>query len=107
MNRDTIKERLDDEALFALDIADYLAEKGVAFSEAHHIVGRLISYALNKKIKISSIPLNELKGFAGEFGPEVTKIFDAKRSVMSKRSMGSTNPLLVRQQINRWSKYIK
>lgn len=108
VNKDNIQKRLnDDESIFALDMADYLTGKGIAFSEAHNIVGRIVAHCANKKCRISSLPLNELKNFSKVFESDIFKIFDAQKSVMSKRSMGSTNPFLVRQQINKWIKHIQ
>lgn len=107
VNKDNIQKSLnEDESLFALDIADYLVGKGVAFSEAHNIVGRIVAHCAKKKCRISALPLNELKDFSKEFDSDIFKIFDAKKSVMSKRSMGSTNPLLVRQQLAKWTKHV-
>jgi argininosuccinate lyase len=108
VNKDNIQKKLkEDDYLLCLDIADYLVEKKMPFSQAHDAVGRIVSYANNRKVAISNIPLNELKKFAREFGPDVSKIFDIKRSVISKRSIGSTNPILVRQQISRWKKQLR
>ncbi|MFH1868955.1 MAG: argininosuccinate lyase [Candidatus Omnitrophota bacterium] len=107
VNKDIINKSLEDESLYALDIADYLAAKGVAFTEAHKAVGELISHTIAKGINISSMPLAELKIFSNEFEADIMKIFDSKKSVMSKRSIGSTNPILVRQQIDRWIRHIK
>lgn len=96
----------EDQSLFALDIADYLVGKGQAFSEAHSITGRLVAHGLDKNIRISAVSLNELKKLSKSFDTDVFKVFDAKKSVVSKRSIGSTNPLLVRQQIEKWHKHL-
>lgn len=105
INKDSIQKKLnEDETLFALDMADYLVGKRVAFSEAHNIVGEIVAHCAKKNCRISSISLEELKKFAKEFDADIFKIFDVKKSVMSKRSIGSTNPLLVRQQLAKWLK---
>ena len=107
VNKDSIQKRLSgDESLFALDMADYLVGKGVAFSQAHRIVGEIVAHCAQKKCRISGIELDDLRVFAKEFDPDILKIFDVKNSVMTKRSIGSTNPLLVRQQLDKWSKLI-
>ena len=108
INKEIAEEKIaTDESIFALDIADYLVKKGLAFSEAHEITGHIVVSAIEKQIKISALNLDEFRVFYKKIDSDIFKIFDAKRSVMSKRSMGSTNPLLVRQQIDRWIKKIK
>ena len=108
INKEIAEEKIaTDESIFALDIADYLVKKGLAFSEAHEITGHIVVSAIEKQIKISALNLDELRKFYKKIDSDIFKIFDAKKSVMSKRSMGSTNPLLVRQQIDRWIKKIK
>ena len=97
----------EDESLFALDMADYLVAKKMAFSQAHSVVGKIVSHSVAKGRKISAMPIEELKKFAPEFDKDLYKIFEPQRSVMSKKSMGSTNPLLVRQQIDKWMKALK
>ncbi|NQT90092.1 MAG: argininosuccinate lyase [Candidatus Omnitrophica bacterium] len=105
VNKEKIQQRLaDDESIFALDMAEYLVSRGVAFSEAHNVVGKVVVHATKNNVRISNIELDELKGFAKEFDSDVFNLLDAKRSVMSKRSIGSTNPLLVRQQLKKWHK---
>ena len=108
INKEIAEEKIAaDESIFALDIADYLVKKGLAFSEAHEITGHIVVSAIEKGIKISALNLDEFRVFYKKIDSDIFKIFDAKKSVMSKRSMGSTNPLLVRQQIDRWIKKIK
>jgi argininosuccinate lyase len=96
-----------DESIFALDLADYLVKKGLAFKDAHDIVGRIVVYCLNKGMRISSMPMDEFKRVSKRFDTDVYDIFNAKRSVIAKRSAGGTNPALVKGQINRWVRLLK
>lgn len=41
----------------ATDLADYLVGKGIAFREAHHIVGELVKYAEQNELKLDEISL--------------------------------------------------
>jgi len=108
VKKDKLQKAFDeDQSMFALDIADYLVAKGYAFAQAHSITGKIVTYALDEKMRISAIGLVELRKFSKKFEADVFKIFDAKKSVMSKRSIGSTNPLLVRQQISKWQKHLR
>ena len=102
-----LKAFKDDESLFALDIADYLVRKGLTFAKAHTLTGKIIVYCVDKHLKVSALSLDELNSFANKFDASFYKELDAKRSVAKKISAGSTNPIFVRGQINKWTKRLK
>ena len=88
-NKDKIKEHLKDESLYATDLVYYLVDKGVAFKEAHTIIGELVRYAMDSGTKIQDLPENILKE---KFSDKIVKsefvlLFDPKRSVESKKSI--------------------
>ncbi|MEA3560605.1 MAG: lyase family protein [Candidatus Omnitrophota bacterium] len=64
INKENIKTRLKDESLYATELVDLLVHKGVAFGSAHNIIGRLVRYSLDKKIKIKDMPDKLLKNFS-------------------------------------------
>lgn len=97
----------ENDTIYALDIADYLVRKKMPFSEAHSMIGKIINYTEKKNTKLSALSIAEYKKFNRIFEEDIFKVFNAKRSVMLKKSMGSTNPLLVRQQIDKWYKKLK
>ena len=45
----------------ATDAADWLVKKGLAFREAHEITGKLVLYAIDKKVRLEELTLEELK----------------------------------------------
>ncbi|MGO1872485.1 MAG: argininosuccinate lyase, partial [Halomonas sp.] len=48
----------------ATDLADYLVRKGVAFRDAHEIVGHSVAYGLKTEKDLSEMSLDELKQFS-------------------------------------------
>ena len=94
----------DSELLYATDIAEYLVKKGVAFSQAHQIVGKLVSYCLNEKKNISKLALGQLKTFSPKFDKQVYGLLSAEKSVGLKRSAGSTSKAEVFKAIKNWQK---
>ncbi len=85
---ENIKKQLEDECLYATDIADYLVQKGVPFKEAHTMIGRLIQYKLQTGKDILKMTRQELKKFHALLTPEVMKkIIDPQHSVESKKSV--------------------
>lgn len=101
-NREKAAALLADESLYATDLADYLVQRGTPFKTAHHQVGQLVHFAETKGVKISKIGLDILKKFAPAVNADVYDLFDAKHSVRMKRTQGSTNPVFVLREIERW-----
>ena len=77
--------------LLATDLADYLVKKGESFRTAHGIVGRLVSYAMEKGKSLSGISLGEYQKFSPLFGEEVYSI-TVESSMASKDVIGGTAP---------------
>ncbi|MFC1807403.1 lyase family protein, partial [Candidatus Omnitrophota bacterium] len=68
VNRASIEKSLEaDTSLFALDLADYLVGKNIPFSEAHELTGQIVTYAQEKNVRLSSVPLDELRKFSKKF----------------------------------------
>jgi len=84
--------------ILATDLADYLVKKGEPFRTAHDIVGRLVSYAMEKGKSFSELSLGEYKGFSPLFGEDVYSI-TVESSIASKDIIGGTAPKQVEQAL--------
>ena len=104
IKKKAISPRLSDEALFSVDIVEYLIKKGLSYREAHDIVGRMIRDCLDKGKEISGLTELELKKYSGKLGKDVRKILNALASVNLKSSFGGTSPKLVKKQLALWDK---
>ena len=58
----------------ATDYADYLAQQGLPFREAHEAVGKLVRYAEGKKKELHELSLAELQRFSPLFAKDALKI---------------------------------
>ena len=93
-NEGKIDEHLKDESLYATDLVYYLVDRGIAFKEAHTIIGKLIKYSIDNGIEIKAMPEDKLKYFSDKFvKKEIVKLFDPKVSVESKKSIKRPNVL--------------
>lgn len=99
VNKEKIKELLEDDSLYATDIMEYLVKKGVAMKNAHDIVGKIMAYSIQRKLKVSEISLRELRFFSQKFNKDVYDLMDPKKSVSLKNSFGGTGPLQVKRQL--------
>jgi argininosuccinate lyase len=89
--------------LMATEIADYLVrEKSVPFREAHHISGRIVSFAEGQSKDLDKLSLEEYRNFSEHFDPDIFEYLDPHKSLLEKRSAGSTNPDMVREAIRKW-----
>ncbi len=96
------RERMEANAgnlTLATDLANYLVNKGVPFREAHHIVGSLVGYVLQKGKRMEELTLEELKQFSQHFGEDALKLL--KPSVVADRrnTYGGTSKNRINQQL--------
>lgn len=85
--------------LTAVDLADYLVEKGLAFREAHKIVGKIVKYCLEGEKKLTDLSLEELQSFEKKFEINALKIFSPAASVRKKNISGGTSPIQIKKEI--------
>ena len=84
--------------LLATDLADYLVKKGEAFRNAHDIVGRLVSYAIEKGKSFSELKLTKYKRFSPLFGNDVYSI-TVEASLIARDNTGGTAPRQIEQAL--------
>jgi argininosuccinate lyase len=104
INQERMEAAANDSNLLATDLAEYLVKKGMAFRQAHKIVGQLVAEAIAKKTTLSKVPLARLKKLSPGFDFDVAKVFDARRSLASRRAIGAPSPENVKKEIARWRK---
>ncbi|MBD3380407.1 MAG: argininosuccinate lyase [Candidatus Omnitrophica bacterium] len=100
-------EALDNEFIYATDIAEYLVGKGVAFKDAHDIVGAMVKKCSEKGMNISDLSISDLKAFSEELDEGVYALLNARVSVRNKKTPGSTNPKMVSSRVAEWKKKLK
>ena len=101
-NTDRMKSAASGE-LMATEIADYLVrKKKVPFREAHHISGRIVSFAEGQSKDLDKLSLEEYRNFSEHFDRDIFNYLDPCRSLIEKRSAGSTNPDMVSEAIRKW-----
>jgi argininosuccinate lyase len=86
--KENIAKQIDDESLYATDLSDYLVQKGVAFKEAHAIIGKLIQHKYQSGQELRTMDDQELKTFHPLLNSRmINKIIDPEYSVKSKKSI--------------------
>ncbi|MFA6384755.1 MAG: argininosuccinate lyase [Candidatus Omnitrophota bacterium] len=88
LNTDAVKKVLADETMYATELAEYLVGKGIAFRNAHEMIGKLVRYAEENDVKLTAISDDILKGFSPSLNQkELKRIINPHFAVNSKRSM--------------------
>ncbi|AFU99538.1 argininosuccinate lyase [Simiduia agarivorans] len=85
----------------ATDLADYLVRKGVAFRDAHEIVGKSVAYGIAQKKDLSEMRLDELRQFSDTIEQDVFDVLTLEGSVAARNHVGGTAPDQVRAACGR------
>ena len=85
----------------ATDLADYLVRKGVAFRDAHEIVGKAVRRGVEVGKDLSQLPLAELQSFSNVIGADVFEVLTLEGSVAARDHLGGTAPAQVRAAVAR------
>ena len=83
----------------ATDLADYLVRKGVAFRDAHEVVGLSVAYGIKHQKDLSELSLTELQNFSAHITDDVFEVLTLEGSVAARDHLGGTAPNQVRSAI--------
>ncbi len=83
----------------ATDLADYLVRKGIAFRDAHEIVGKSVRHAIDQGKELAALTLDELRAFCPAIGEDVYAVLTVEGSVAARNHPGGTAPAQVRSAI--------
>jgi argininosuccinate lyase len=82
----------------ATDLADYLVRRGVAFRDAHDVVGRAVRLAQQRGLDLAELPLEELQALSDAVGEDVFGVLTVEGSASARDLTGGTAPDQVRRQ---------
>ena len=90
----------------ATDVADYLVKKGMAFRNAHGVVGEIVLECINKNKMIEELTLDKLKEFSPIFEEDIYHAIDLITCVEERKVMGGPSTESVKYQINALETFI-
>ena len=91
----------------ATDLADWLVRVlKMPFRDAHHVTGRLVAIASEKKVGLEKLSLAEMQAVEPQITEAVFAVLGVDQSVKSRTSYGGTAPANVRKQARRWLKQL-
>ncbi|MCF7987811.1 MAG: argininosuccinate lyase [Methylovulum sp.] len=83
----------------ATDLADYLVRKGMAFRDAHEVVGKAVRLGLESQRDLSELSLTELQHFSDLISADVFACLSLEGSVAARHHIGGTAPETVKKAI--------
>ena len=105
------KNRMEDSAkngfTNATDAADYLVNHGVAFRDAHGIVGQLVLYCIDKGISLDDMSLEEYQKISPVFQEDIYEAISMKTCVEKRMTIGAPGQEAMKQVIAVNKKYLE
>jgi argininosuccinate lyase len=91
----------------ATDLADYLVRQGVAFRDAHEIVGKAVRLAIDTERDLTQIDIKEYRKLTPAIGEDVFDVLSVEGSLKARAHLGGTAPVQVQAAIIRARQRIK
>lgn len=85
----------------ATDLADYLVGRGLAFRDAHEVVGRAVRHGVEHGLDLAEMDYATLAGFSPAIDKNVFEVLTLEGSVASRSHAGGTAPQAVKAAIAR------
>jgi argininosuccinate lyase len=101
VNPERTREAASRGYLNATDLADYLVRRGLEFRRAHEMVGRVVSYAIERNKPLEELSLEEFNNFSPLFKDDLYAALTLESSLANKPAPGGTSPDRVSEALKR------
>ena len=90
-NKDVMENSCKKGFINATDVADYLVKKGVAFRDAHEMVGKLVILCEKNNISLDELPLEEYNKICNnKIDKDIYEVISIETCVKNRKSFGGT-----------------
>ena len=107
VNKAKMQQSTESDFSNATELADYLAEKGLPFREAHEIVGKLVLDSIKHGKNIQDWDLEELQVYHSLIEEDIYIYLRPETAVQRRNSLGGTGFEQVKYQIEQAKKELK
>ncbi|MGX7243940.1 argininosuccinate lyase [Enterococcus quebecensis] len=90
LNKDVMEQSTEKDFSNATELADYLANKGIPFRQAHEIVGKLVLACTKKGIYLQDISLEEYQAITPLIESDIYPTLSSKTAIERRHSYGGT-----------------
>ena len=91
----------------AIEIADYLTERGLPFRDAHAAVGRLVRLADSKGVELADLDDADFAAASERLPGDVRGRLHLEEVVARRRSLGGTAPARVFEEVGRAHRWLR
>ncbi len=91
----------------ATDAADYLVGRGVAFRDAHGIIGKLVLYCIDRNCCIEDLTIEELKSISPFFEEDVYEKISLKTCVEKRLTVGAPGEEAMKKAIQEQKEFLE
>ncbi|RKD32183.1 argininosuccinate lyase [Lacrimispora algidixylanolytica] len=91
----------------ATDAADYLVNHGVAFRDAHGVVGQLVLFCIEKGIALDDMTLEEYKAISPVFEQDIFEAISLKTCVEKRMTIGAPGQEAMKKVIEIYKKKLE
>jgi argininosuccinate lyase len=99
VNKDTMKKAAAGGFSNATDAADWLVKHGIAFRDAHEIIGKLVFFALEQQKSLDELTIDEYKSVSPVFDESIFTAIDLNVCVNQRNIIGGPAEEQVRKAI--------
>ena len=107
VDRERLAEQATEGFTLATEVADWLSQNGVPFSEAHEITGALVRYCEEKAIDLSELTPADLAAVDARLGADVLPRLTPEAAIAARSGYGGTSPVRVGEQIERLKRTVE
>jgi argininosuccinate lyase len=90
LNQDKMAQATEKDFSNATELADYLANKGMPFRQAHEIVGKLVLACTKQGIYLQDVPLEDYQALSPLIEVDIYQALASKTAVERRHSYGGT-----------------
>jgi argininosuccinate lyase len=101
VNTDELRKQAPEGFTLATEVADWLAKRGIPFSEAHEITGNLVKFCESKSLQLWEVSAEDLHEIDSRLEADVRDVLTLEAAIAARCGHGGTAPAQVRQQIER------
>ncbi|MEK8131766.1 argininosuccinate lyase [Paenibacillus filicis] len=101
VNKDRMRQAVNQDFSNATDIADYLVNKGMPFRQAHEVIGKTVLYCIQQNKYLLDLKLEEYHQFSELFGDDIYQVLQPETVVNARNVYGGTATAQVSAAVER------
>jgi argininosuccinate lyase len=101
VNKNRMRQAVNQDFSNATDIADYLVNKGMPFRQAHEVIGKTVLYCIQHNKYLLDLSLEEFRRFSALFQDDIYQVLQPEHVVNARNVYGGTAKSQVAEAVAR------